>query len=298
VNGLVYSDKDNTPIQGAVVQLCDASGNLVEERRTRSLGEFGFPGIQPGGYTLRLSADGYEPAQFTPNYRLVSNQAFTLFMKPTSPDSPRPVVTPAVSAHELSMPRSARELYASGMNKLYREKNAAGAMQDFQKALQKAPEYYEAQFQIGMAYLSLGNGEGAEAGFRKSILISSDKYSEANVALGVHLLGRGEVAEAKTQLNRALELNPSTWVACYKLGDIAYREDHLTEAEKLVSKAKELQPKIAGVYLLLAQIHKKQENYAAAVQDLDSCLELDPNNENAGGIKELREEMQRLIVQK
>lgn len=105
----------------------------------------------PGGYTFHLTAEGYEATEFQPGNRINSDQKLTIYMKAVQPNSPQPSINSAVSAHELSMPRGAREVYASGMKKLYGDKNGQGGLGDFQKALQKAPSFYEAQFQMGMA---------------------------------------------------------------------------------------------------------------------------------------------------
>lgn len=271
---------------------------MIEERHTLSLGEFAFRGLTPAVYTLQVTAEGYEPADFRPGYRITSDQSFTLYMKAVQKESSKSATVYVISAHELSMPRGARDLYNSGRQKLYGDKNAIGALEDFQKCLYKAPKFYEAQFQLGMAYLSLGKGHEAEASFRKSIEMSGSKYSEANLALGVLYFDTGDLDAAKSQLHRALELNPSAWMACYKLGDIAYREKNYSEAETWAGKAKALESKMAMVYELLAQIHVAEKNYPSAVEDLDAYLQLEQDKAKAAQASELRDKLQQLIDQK
>ena len=289
------SDSGNNRIPGAVVQLCDFDGKMIQEHRTLSMGEFAFRGLSPGQYTFRITAEGYEATEYQPGYRIVSDQSFTLYMKATQPETSSPSSAIIVSSHILSVPDAARELYFSGMKKLYTDKNAQGSLGDFQKALHKAPSFYEAQFQIGMANLNLGKGQEAENSFRKSIEMSGDKYSEANLALGVLFFDRSEFEAAKTQLRRALELNPSAWMACYKLGDIAYRERNLSEAETWAGKAKQIETNMPMVYELLAQVHVQQKKYASAVEDIDAYLKLESNASKVAQAKELREKLQQLI---
>ena len=275
------------------MQLCTGDGRMIEERRTRSLGEFAFNAITPGVYTLKVSAEGYEPTEMKPDIRLTSDQSFTVYMKAEQVSVVSSPTAHSVSAHVLSMPRKARELYQSGMGKLYGEKNAQGALTDFEKALGHAPSFYEAQFQTGMALLSLGRGEAAEASIRKSIEMSGDKFAEADVALGVLLFDRGDLNAAELQFHHALELNPSAWMACYKLGEIAYRQGDLTPAETWAKKAKQMQTELPMIDQLLLQIHMKQNNYAAAIEDIDAYLELDSTSENADRLRELREKLKR-----
>jgi len=60
---------------------------------------------------------------------------------------------------------SSRDLLASGKKKLYAEKNAEAALKDFQSSLQKSPQFYEAHYQAGMAYLFLQSPAEAEKSF-------------------------------------------------------------------------------------------------------------------------------------
>ncbi len=267
---------------------------MVEERRTKSLGEFGFAGIVPGGYIFRVRAEGYQPLEFNPGFRISQDQTFTLFMKSEEITVTSTSTAFPVSAHVLSMPQKARGLYESGMKKLYGERDALGALEEFQKAVRKAPSFYEAEFQLGMASLSLGKGTEAEANFRKSIEMSSDKFPDANIALGVLLLDKGDLAGASAQFHHALELNPSAWMACLKLGDVAYRQGNYPEAENWAKKAGEIEPTKPMVHQLLVEIHAKQKNYPAAIEDIDAYLALDPDSANAARLRELREKLQAL----
>lgn len=291
VSGFVFSDRGNTRIQGATVQLCTADGRMIEERRTRSLGEFAFPGLNPGVYTLKVSAEGYEPTELKPDVRVTSDQTFTVYMKAEQVSVVSSSSAHSVSAHVLSMPRKARERYQSGMEKLYGNKNAQGALADFEQALGRAPKFYEAELQTGMALLSLGKGEEAEARIRRSIEMSGDQFAEADMALGVLLLDRGDLDGAELQFQHALKLNPSAWMACYKLGEIAYRRGDLTQAETWAKKAKQMQTDLPMMDQLLLQVHIKQKNYGAAIEDINAYLELDSVSENADRLRELREKL-------
>ena len=66
-----------------------------------------------------------------------------------------------------------------------------------------APEYYEAYYQMGMAYISLGKRGDAETSFRKSIELSGDKYCRSGSRLGTVLLEKGDFAEAEKRFAAA-----------------------------------------------------------------------------------------------
>jgi len=54
-------------------------------------------------------------------------------------------------------------------------------LKDFQSSLQKSPQFYEAHYQAGMAYLFLQSPAEAEKEFRKSVT-SAKTISGADIA--------------------------------------------------------------------------------------------------------------------
>jgi tetratricopeptide (TPR) repeat protein len=204
------------------------------------------------------------------------------------------VAATSVSAHELSMPEKARHLMSAGKKKLYAEKNAQGALDDFQSAIAAAPGYYEACNQAGMAYLSLGRRDDAEASFRKSIELSGDRYSEAEVGLGTLMLDRRDFAQGEKAVRRGVELNPDYWLGQYELGRALLSLDKVAEALQAANQAKSLAPSAAIVYRLLSNIHLRQKDYPALLADIDSYIKLDPDSAAGIRAKQLREQ----VVQK
>ena len=183
---------------------------------------------------------------------------------------------------------------SAGKKKLYTEKNAEGGLEDFHAAIAAAPGYYEAYYQAGMADLTLNKRDDAEASFRKSIALSADKCSEADVGLGTLLLDRKDFAQGEQMVRRGIELNPDDWLGHYELGRALLIENKLPEALKAVEQAKSLAPSAAMVYQLLANIHLRQKNYPALLDDIDAYLKLDPDSPAGIRAKQLRE----LVAQK
>jgi tetratricopeptide (TPR) repeat protein len=201
-----------------------------------------------------------------------------------------------ISTHELSMPAKARDLMESGKKKLYEDKNSPGGVADFQQAISLAPGYYEAHYQLAMAYLSLGNASEAEKSFRKSIEVSGDKYGEAEVRLGTILLDQGNAAGGEKAIRRGLQLNPNFWLGHYELGRALLDAKHIREAQDSAEQARLLAPGTAIVYRLLANIHLQEKDYAALLQDIDEYLRLDPDSPAGLRAKQLRDQIQRKIA--
>jgi tetratricopeptide (TPR) repeat protein len=288
---MVLTEGRNQRIEHVNVRLCDGGGNLLEQTITSESGEFTFRGLPRGRYILTLEANGFQNAQVPLDLSYASDKGMTIYMKPVAPEATNVSPGPTVSAHELSMPQAARELVLSGKKKVYVDKNPKAGLVDFQRAVVKAPGYYEAYSEIAMAYLTMGQVEEAQQSFRKAIEVSHDTYGDADVGLGTLLAEKGDVDTGEKTIRRGVELNPNSWMGYYELGKLDLNGDRLDLALKSAEQAKTLAPNTPIVYRLLANIHMRQKNYTALLGDLDAYIKLDPSS--AAGLRamQMREEV-------
>jgi tetratricopeptide (TPR) repeat protein len=295
LTGTVYSEKSKRPIEQAAVHLCDVGGNLIEQTITTDSGQFDFRGIRRSNYILTVEATGYQPNNLHVDLSFASDRGVSVYLNPNPSDPAAPSASAKVSVHEMSMPQKARDLLASGEKKLYSDKNPQAGLADFQQAVAIAPGFYEAYYQIGMAYLSLGTREEAEKSFRKSIEVSNDKYGEPVIGLASLLIDSGDVAQSEKMIRHGLELSPNDWFAHYQLGRILFAENKVGDALKSAEQASSIAPNAPIVYRLLSNIHLSQKNYPALIQDLDAYIKLDPDSPAGVRAKELRKQIQEKI---
>ncbi|HET6928935.1 MAG TPA: DUF2012 domain-containing protein [Candidatus Acidoferrum sp.] len=295
LNGVVYSEATNQRIPHASVWLCDDGGNRLLEAVTSESGEFSFPGLRAGAYILKITAPGFAFLEMNVDVNFGTEHGISIFLKPVGKSAKEQPGGPAISAHELSMPEGARKLMDSGKKKLYAGNNAEGALRDFEAAVAKAPDYYEAYYQMGMACLSLQKPADAEKYLRTSVSLSNQTYPEAVLSLAVLLLGRHDSAEGEPLLRRGLELNPNSWVGYYELGKFELYRMHLEPALDAAKRAESLAPQQPKVYRLLSLIHLRQKNLQAAVADLDAYIRLDPDSPEGRTAKQIRAETQRQL---
>jgi Tetratricopeptide repeat len=287
INGNVYFDDGNQPAAHVLVQLQGSEGESRQQEETTDSGWFEFRRLGGGTYVLLVDVQGYERVATTVDLSFMPEKGVVLRLKSLSGGT-RTAGAGTVSAHELSMPAKARDLMSAGKRKLYAEKNAQSALEDFLSAIAAAPGYYEAYYQLGMAHLSLGKRDDAEAGFRKSIELSSDKYCEADVGLGTLMLDRLDFAQGEKIVRRGVELNPDYWLGQYELGRALFNQDKIAEALQSADLAKSLAPSAAVVYRLLSNIHLRQKDYPALLADIDSYIKLDPSSAAGIRAKQLR----------
>lgn len=290
LNGTVYSRLDNQHISHATVHLCDDAGNPLEQTSSSDSGEFAFGHLRLSRYRLRVEADGFDPAELQVDLSLGSQRAVSASLTPAhSSNQPLPAAS-TISARELSIPQAARDLLASGKRKLNIDKNPQSALLDFQSAIAKAPGYYEAHYQAGLAYLALQNSSEAESSFRESLELSEQKFPDAEMALGTLLIHRGQTSEGETLLRSGLALKPDFWPGLFELGGLELSRGHLRAALDAAEKARSAAPLQPVVYRLLAVIHLQQKDYASTLDNLDAYLRLDPDSQAGQRAKQLRAE--------
>ena len=294
VTGTVYANGDH-PIMHATVRLCDGGGNRLDEEVTSDNGQFSFHELQRGNYILQVSAYGFEDSSTNVDLDFNSERGITIYLKAVAGDEIDSVAAAKVSAHEMTMPKTARDAFATGMKKMYVDKNAQGALADFQAAVAAAPDYYEALHQMALVEVNLGKREDAETHLRKAIDVSGDKYGEADVSLGTLLLDRGQSGEGEKTLRRGVELSPDFWLGHYELGRALLHQEKISEALKSAEQARSLSPGTAIIYRLLSNIHLREKDYAALLDDIDAYIKLDPDSPAGIRAKALREQVAQKI---
>ena len=257
---------------------------------TNESGRFEFGNLARGDYELEARANGYEPFRTAVNVGSGESQGMTLYLKRLS-STQEASSGSTVSAHELSMPKKARDLMYSGKQKAYFGKNLDAGLTDFQNAVAVAPDYYEAYYQIGMTYLQLNKRGEAESNFRKSIELSKDTYGEPVIGMGTMLVDKADSAAGEKMIRRGLELSPNFWLGYYELGRARLAENHIADAKKAAEHARSLMPNAAMIYRLLANVHMREKDYPALLTDIDTYLNIDPNSPAGAYAKEMREEV-------
>jgi Tfp pilus assembly protein PilF len=293
--GVVYSEGSNERVAHASVWLYTTGGIRMADAITTDRGEFAFNNVPGGSCILKIAAEGFTPLETEIIVDLHSSTGISFFLRPAQRSAGEVPGGSAISAHELSIPASARKLADSGKKKLYARQDLEAALRDFQSAVAKAPDYYEAYYQIGMVYLALKNPAEAEVNLKKSVDLSNQSYAEAVLGLASLQLGRHDAADGEPLLRRGLELNPNSWVGQYELGKLELYRMHLDEALDAAKKAAALAPNQPKVYHLLSLIHLRQKDYQAAVVDLDAYIRLDPDSPDSQTAKQIRADTKRML---
>jgi Tfp pilus assembly protein PilF len=140
--------------------------------------------------------------------------------------------------------------------------NAASAKEDYQKAVQLAPENGEAQFHLAQMLLTVGDLQQAEAAFER---LRQSQPDNPLVAMGLaqSLSRLGQTAEARRLLDELVTKFPKEAPVLVERGRLALQTGHADEAEPWLRRAAKLAPRDYQanytLYLCLKQLGKEAE---------------------------------------
>lgn len=200
-----------------------------------------------------------------------------------------------VSAHELQIPKNAREAFNKGTD-LLAAKDSAASIPEFQRAIKIFPEFYEAYYKIGLADLNLRHYPDAQAAFEASIDLSKGRYAPSQFGLGAALCAEKRFSEAQDAVRAGLDLYPDDAAGHFTMAWIQFTAARLPEAEKSARQAVLYNANLATAYLLLAQIHLRLSDLSAVAADLDAYLRLDPAGSHNAEARAVRMQAQRVLA--
>jgi len=294
--GTVRDDVTHEPLPGARVQLVLGEGKQsAPDEYSGSNGEFTFRS-RKGDYYVMASKEGYQTArvQVHAGVEGEANVTIELHRQPAG-DSSATAPPDAVSAHQLSVPAKARDEYTKGVSLLNLRKDYRGAVDHFERAIRIFPSYYEAYAQKGVAHFYLGEATDAEGALRKSIDLSSGKYSTAIFDLAELYNNTGRFPEAEPVARQAIAAENSSWRGYYELSRALFGLKRPADAEPNAQKARELNSDYPSVYLVLTNIHLALHSYPAVLQDIDAYLKFVPNGPTSDQVRKTREKVQRAL---
>ncbi|HKB68411.1 MAG TPA: protein kinase [Pyrinomonadaceae bacterium] len=192
---------------------------------------------------------------------------------------------------------STYELFQQGsafLERYDKDENLNGAMQDFQTALAKDPNYSPAYAGLGLVYLLKYQGnrdkqllETAYSNAKQAVDLNG-QLADNRVSLGRVLVEKGDYDKAEIELKQALTLDPLNAGAHRGLGDVERARKHWPEAEALYKKAIELRPRDWDLYFALGNFYFQQSRYREAEQAFADLIKLAPDSHigyrNLGGV--------------
>lgn len=294
ITGFVREEGSNDPIAAATLEISPSASEAQATVISGINGEFVFRGLQSGQYVISAKKNGFNSTSVSATVMRTGAPEVTILLRRTAPGG---VVHPGgpVSAHQLQVPKKARAAYEKGRRLLEDENKPADSIPKFEKALKVYPSYYEAYTELGIANNHLGKGPDAEASFKKAVELSDGKYLQPLYLLADLYNSQGKYQEAEPFARQAIAADNSAWNGFLELARSQLGLRRLADAETSAVRARDLAPQTAQVYLVLANVHAVQQNYPAAIQDLDAYLKLEPNGQRSDAVRRTRDKLQKQV---
>ena len=164
---------------------------------------------------------------------------------------------------------------------LRRQGDHAGALAQFRKAAELAPDDPEAQYDLGKEFKAGGDLAGAIAAFRRAIELKPD-FESAHYNLGITLRSEGETAKAKQELNELDALHEfRERLAQSKLlilqGVDALKQQKVDEALRLFQESADRSPNLPTSYYYLGVTWERKNDAASASSAYEKAIALLPD---------------------
>jgi len=157
---------------------------------------------------------------------------------------------------------------------LVRRGQVEQAMNEWQAALRIQPDFPEAHYALGLAFLAVSNPAVATAHIQAALSLAPD-WAEAQVALGRAHYESHEYGQARTAWLKALALNPREAGIYAKLGHLAIQEGNYHEAIDYSRQAVALQSDLGPAHFHLGMAFLAQGQQQASIESFDHALALD-----------------------
>lgn len=302
ISGFVRDDVNQNPMDNIHVELHTDDGEVVSQTFTNSIGEFEFTGLRAGSYLVIIQLKGYDPIRDRVDLQAASHGGLLYSLRRSSDNKDNQPVPgsaqPSVSARELKLSPKAQDALHRGLDKLYAKKDPTSSIPLFQKVLEISPDFYEAHYYIGIAYMFMGKLPEAEASFHTAIEHSEDQYADPHIALATLAVDNHRPEDAIENAQRGIELDPQSWQAHLELAKAFFALNRVPEAEKSATTARKLKPDFPDLYITLANIHIRTQNAPALLDDVNTYLKLAPNGPYSSRAKDIKSKVEQQLPPK
>lgn len=255
-------------------------------------GEFNIAGVKDGNFDIIVNAKGYKPYRETITLANGNFVMLTINLEKAAPEAEAPAA--ALSAHELTVPQKARDMYLKGLA-LKAKPDYAGALEQFQKAIKQFPTYYEAYAEAGVAEVNLNQLDAGEKDLEKSIDLSDGKYALAMFYMAGLLNNKRAFDDALAIGKKGNAIDENSWRGNFEVARALIGLKRGDEALPYAKKAAEAAPDNSQMYVVLMNANIASHDYPAALAAIDSFLKLNGTGQQADQVRQLRGQIEAAI---
>jgi hypothetical protein len=285
----------------------DATADPVSLNKTNNPLQNGMPRSKLATCELRASASGFHSNVV--NLIDLDVLAGTANVGVITLDRLSKIKGTTLSATPYMAPNDARKAYERGLGA--EEKNKlASAQKDFEKAVELYPKFTQAWFQLGSVLEKQGQKDEARAAYTRATTIDT-RFFPPYVSLASMAYEAQDWTAVLLFTTHILDLDPwnhrdftgymvnldaVNYAEAYFYNAVAnYQLNHVDAAEKSAMKAEHLdmRTRYPELHLVMAEILARKSDFAAAIPELQTYLQLVPHSEQLEPLQELLAEWEK-----
>jgi tetratricopeptide (TPR) repeat protein len=154
------------------------------------------------------------------------------------------------------------------------------AIYQLRRAVELAPAYADAYYNLGIALAEHGNFAEAVDQYR-TVLKLKPNYPNVHHFLAIALVGSGQLDEATKHYRTALEIDPDNVTLHNNFGNLLADRGLLEEAIEQYREVVRINPNYAGAYFNLGLAFEDRGDLDEAARQYTKALQVDPHHANA-----------------
>ncbi len=281
----------------ARVSIYGATAPLHKSTRTGPDGQFIFRALPTGAYTIAVDQGPRGEVRRTfeigPGTADAARRiSVTIELTSAALEAEISRNGGTVSTRALAIPPAAWAKYQAAQHAMAKP-DVAAAVRNLNEAVERAQNFMAAWNQLGTIAYQEARYTDAERNLRRALDAEPDAF-EPLVNLGGVLLNLARPAEALEYNRQAVARRPNDALANSQLGMSELALGNLDSAQQHLEEAKRIDPShFSHPQLLLAQIHLRRGEQAAARAELEDFVRRHPDAPDAPKIHEALELMRR-----
>jgi Flp pilus assembly protein TadD len=289
VAGQIRLVETGQPASKVSVRLERFGGGIVDQIDTDGTGRFRFPNLQRGYYKVIVSAPGFRQVQQDADLQVIFRQflVFDLVRQDV-----KAIVTDVIDS---KAPADAREELSRGRASLAR-KNHNEAITHLKRAISLYPDFFQAHFLLGAAYVDGREWKDAEAALQQALVLKPESPG-AVLALGEVYWRQKRYDEAEKALIEGLKLDDKSWHGHFTLGRLYWDQGNIGKAAPAIGRTLQLKPDFAEAHLVAGNILLRLDQQERALVEYKEYLRLEPKGEFAQPTQDLVQKLSKAILE-
>jgi len=297
IDGKLTFESNVRPVSMEVMLEVD-DGQLVARTMSGPNGEFRFDRLRYGRYYVVVQGEKFWSIREVVN---IEQGAFdhvrVSFPLKTRPGVAREGLDDVVSVNALRLPpppKDAQKEYDKALEE-QRKGNSKKAVEHLQKALKIAPDYYEANLQLGIERHRAHQPDEAIPLLERAVSLNSGSVV-ARTALGKIYFEKQDYQRAADALSELTKFGVSDPEAYTLLGAALYKLNAFGQAEQHLRHAIQIAPAKSGAaHLQLFNVYMRSNRLPMALEQLEIYLREFPNAADRVVIEQQAEKLRQIL---